>query len=217
MWDRKENGNDYLKDVWLPRYVKDPELDKTYNAFMINQLNELLEIAVKHTDIVEFWFDGGWAKENYRWPLNEIYQTVKSKEPDCQIGINWSIGLPEDPDHNLVRPKDLKEDYPTRYSPSDFRLGNPFLPEENDPKIYTRNGKEYYMPWKSTVCISENWFYNTNDTIFDPIDVLVDLYKVATAQDNILVLNCPPNREGKIRSKDIEILTELRERLEINL
>jgi len=109
----------------------------------------------------------------------------------------------------------MKEGYPIRYFPSDFRLGDPFLPEENDPKIYTHNGKEYYMPWESTVCMSENWFYNTNDTIFDPIDVLVDIYKVATAQDNILVLNCPPNREGKIRSKDIEILTELRERLGI--
>jgi len=73
------------------------------------------------------------------------------------------------------------------------------------------------MPWESTVCISQRWFYNTTDTIYKPIDELVELYKIATAQDNILILNCPPNRKGKIRSKDIEILIKLREKLKINL
>jgi alpha-L-fucosidase len=72
------------------------------------------------------------------------------------------------------------------------------------------------MPWESTVCISKRWFYNTTDTTFKSVNELVKLYKVATAQDNILILNCPPNREGKIRNKDIEVLTELRERLKIN-
>ena len=66
------------------------------------------------------------------------------------------------------------------------------------------------MPWESTVCISQRWFYNTTDTIFKPIDELVELFKIATTQDNILILNCPPNREEKIRSKDIEILTNLK-------
>lgn len=33
--------------------------------------------------------------------------------------------------------------------------------------------------------------------------------------DNILILNCPPGRDGKLRNKDIEILKELRKRLGI--
>lgn len=71
------------------------------------------------------------------------------------------------------------------------------------------------MPWESTVCISQRWFYNTTDTTFKSIDELVELYEKSTAQDNILILNCPPNREGKIRNKDIEILTLLKERLDL--
>ncbi len=202
LWDRNINGD-----------VGNESLDSAYNAYMINQLNELLDISEKHTEVVEFWFDGGWTKANYRWPLNEIYQTIKSREPECQVGINWSIGLPEDPDHHPVLPKDQKEGYPIRYFPSDFRLGDPYLPVENDPKIFTHNRNEYYMPWESTVCISQRWFYNTTDTVFKPVDELVEMYKVATAQDNILILNCPPNREGEIRSRDIEILNQIRERL----
>jgi alpha-L-fucosidase len=217
LWDRKENGNDYKNNKHPHQYKDDILLDKKYNAYMLNQLNELMDITEKYTSIVEFWFDGGWTKASHRWPLKEIYQTIKSREPECQIGVNWTIGLPENPDYHAVYPKDQKEGFPIRYFPSDFRLGDPMLPSVNDPKIFTYDGKEYYMPWESTVCISQKWFYNTTDTVFKSIDELEELYKKATAQDNVLILNCPPNREGVIRNKDYEILIELRERLKINL
>ncbi len=214
MWDRSANGNDYPNGDQHPHYYReDPVLDTEYNTFMLNQLDELMDITEKYTSIVEFWFDGGWVKENYRWPLHEIYQTVKSREPDCLIGVNWSIGLPDNPDQNMVLPADLREGYPIRYFPSDFRMGDPYLPGENDPKIYTHEGKEYYMPWETTICMSQRWFFNTTDTVFKPIEELVEVYKIATAQDNYLLLNCPPNRDGVIRDKDIEILMEIREKL----
>lgn len=206
LWDRSKNND-----------VKDTSLDSTYNSYMIQQLDELLDITQKHTNVVEFWFDGGWEKANSRWPIKEIYQTIKSKEPECQIGVNWTIGLPENPDFHPVLPEDQKEGFPIRYFPSDFRLGDPYLPVKDDPKIFTHDGEEYYMPWESTVCISQRWFYNTTDTTFKSIEELSELYEIATAQDNILILNCPPNREGKIREKDIEILMGLRKQLKINL
>jgi alpha-L-fucosidase len=204
LWDRNKNGD-----------TKNVSLDSAYNAYIVNQLNELLDIAGKYTKVVEFWFDGGWEKTNSRWPVKEMYQTIKSHEPECQVGINWSIGLPGNPDYHAVEPKDQKEGYPIRYFPSDFRLGDPYLPIENDPKIFSNDGNEYYMPWESTVCISGKWFYNSTDTIYKSVDELVKLYRTATAQDNILILNCPPNREGKMRMKDIEILMTLRKQLVI--
>ncbi|WP_195477507.1 alpha-L-fucosidase [Bacteroides finegoldii] len=202
LWDRKVNGN-----------VEDQSLDAVYNTYIINQLKELISMVRKHTHIVEFWFDGGWVKQNYRWPIMEIYQTIKSKEPNCQIGINWSIGSPENVDAHLVLPKDQKEGYPIRYFPSDFRLGDPYLPVDNDPKLFVHDGKSYYMPWESTICISECWFYNTKDTKFKTIDELEKLYRQCTKNDNILILNCPPNREGLLREQDVKILKDLRERL----
>lgn len=204
LWDRKVNGD-----------VKDQTQDAAYNEYMIKQLKELITIAQKHTNIVEFWLDGGWEKQNYRWPVMDIYQTIKSKEPECQIGINWSIGSPENVDAHPVLPENQKVGYPIRYLPSDFRLGDPYLPTDNDPKIFTHDGKDYYMPWESTVCISERWFYNTTDKKFKSIDELERLYKQCTKNDNILILNCPPDREGRIRAEDIRILKELRTRLGI--
>lgn len=203
LWDRKVNGN-----------VKDSTLDNAYNAYLINQLKELLAITKKITPVVEFWFDGGWEKENYRWPVNDIYQTIKSVEPNCQIGINWSIGMPGNPDYHMVLPKDQKAGYPIRYFPSDFRLGDPFFPGENDPKVFTHAGKSYYLPFESTICISDRWFYNTKDTNLKSVEELLKIYNTATAQDNIFILNCPPNKEGRLRDADVQRLKELRQKIQ---
>ena len=69
------------------------------------------------------------------------------------------------------------------------------------------------MPWESTVCISERWFYNTTDKTYKSVDELEKLYRRATANDNILILNCPPGRDGRLREKDIALLNQLRDRL----
>ena len=204
LWDRKVNGD-----------VADRKQDAAYNTYMINQLEELITIAEKHTPIVEFWFDGGWVKQNYSWPVMDIYQTIKKRQPDCQIGINWSIGSPENADKHPVLPQDQQEGYPIRYFPSDFRLGDPYLPTDNDPKVFTHDGKDYYMPWESTVCISQRCVYNTTDHTFKSVDELEKLYRQCTKNDNILILNCPPNRDGQLRAEDIAILKELRKRIEL--
>lgn len=204
LWDRKVNGD-----------VADRKQDAAYNTYMINQLEELITIAEKHTPIVEFWFDGGWLKPSYRWPIMDIYQTIKKRQPDCQIGVNWSIGSPDNPDKHPVLPQDQQEGYPIRYFPSDFRLGDPYLPADNDPKVFTHDAKDYYMPWESTVCISQRWFYNTTDHTFKSVDELEKLYRQCTKNDNILILNCPPNRDGQLRAEDIAILKELRKRIEL--
>lgn len=203
LWDRHQNGD-----------VDNENLDDAYNEYMIGQLKELLAITKKYTHVVEFWFDGGWVKRNYRWPVMDIYQTIKSVEKDCQVGINWNLYDPSHPSDNVV-PEKQKKWMPIRYFPTDFRLGDPYLPADNDPKVFTYDAKHYYMPWESTLCISERWFYNTKDTKYKSLDELESIYKRATKNDNILIINCPPNREGKLRSKDLELLGQLRERLNL--
>lgn len=209
LWDRKVNPD-----------TDNPADDAAYNQYMLKQLNELMDITEKYTKIVEFWFDGSWKKPSYRWPVKEIYETIKSREPQCQVGINWSIGQdvnPNDPNAPAksykIIPEKQKEGDPIRYFPSDFRLGDPLLPANPDPKLFTHQGKTYYMPFESTVCISRRWFYRTTDTEYKSVDELEKLYQRATAQDNILILNIPPNREGEIRQKDVELLIQLKKRI----
>ena len=44
-------------------------------------------------------------------------------------------------------------------------------------------------------------------------DELEKLYRQATAQDNLLLLNCPPDTNGHMRPDNVKRLVELRERL----
>jgi len=201
LWDRHQNAN-----------LSDTSLDRAYNKYMVDQIKELITISNDHTQPVELWLDAGWEKKRSRWPIREIYETVKTLAPQCQVGVNWSIGTPEnpDPDSAFLLPTMQKEGYPIRYFPSDFRMGDPYLPANPDPKLFSHNGKLYYMPWETTVCISQKWFYHTTDTIYKTPSELLKLYKIATAQDNILILDLPPNRDGKLREKDIELVIALR-------
>ncbi len=204
LWDRKKNPN-----------VKDVSLDAAYNEYMLKQLGELFDMTKSYGPIVEFWFDGGWVKPNSRWPLQEIYTLIKSRDPQCQVGINWTIGKPGNPDFHKINPDQQKVGYPIRYFPSDFRLGDPLLPVDNDPKLFSHDGKLYYMPFESTVCMSKCWFYNTKDNVWKSVDELESIYHKATQNDNILILNCPPDRNGKMRQKDIDLLMELKQRIDV--
>jgi alpha-L-fucosidase len=201
LWDRHQNAN-----------VRDTSLDSDYNNYMLSQIEELIHIINNYTRPLELWLDAGWEKERSRWPIAKIYQLVKRMAPQCQVGVNWSIGLPDnpDPDSSFVLPTMQKEGYPIRYFPSDFRMGDPYLPADPDPKLFSHDGKLYYMPWETTVCISQKWFYNTTDTVYKTPTELLQLYVTATAQDNILILDLPPDRSGKLRKKDIALVMALK-------
>ena len=202
LWDRNRNAD-----------VDDISKDAEYNNYMIKQLNEIIDIAKRHTHIVELWLDGSWVKQNYRWPLLDIYQTIKRREPDCLISTNWTIGLPDNVDKTAY-PADQKEGLPIRYFPSDFRLGDPYMPADNDPKLFTHNGNLYYLPWESTICVSGRWFYHTKDDKYKTLDELEKSYRQCTKNDNILILNTPPARDGRLRDRDVELLKQLRTRIE---
>jgi alpha-L-fucosidase len=201
LWDRHQNAD-----------VGEYSLDKAYNEYMVSQIKELIGITNKYTKIVELWLDAGWEKKRDRWPIAEIYETVKEMAPQCQVGVNWSIGRPDnpDPDSAFLLPTMQKTGYPIRYFPSDFRMGDPYLPGDPDPKLFSHDGKLYYMPWETTVCISQKWFYNTMDTVYKTPEELLSIYKKATAQDNILILDLPPDRSGKLREKDRQLVFALK-------
>lgn len=199
LWDRHE-----------PSYRLD---DKSkYIDYMCNQLTELF---TNYGDICQLWLDGGWDREVADWHLERVYNHVKSMQPKCAIGVNHTIAL-KPGTRQLAHPDVMTVDnkYTFQYFPGDFRLGDPDLPVENDPKLFTHDSKTYYMPWESTVCISQRWFYNTKDTKFKSVDELEKLYRRATANDNILILNCPPGRDGRLRQADIDLLLRLRERID---
>lgn len=198
LWDRHE-----------PSYKN----TKEYLQYMKNQLTELL---TGYGDICELWFDGGWDKKDDDWNIPEIYEYVKKMQPGCLLTVNHSIGKPENPS-SARQPKDFTHGDPIRYFPVDFRIKDPNLARWDDPKYYARKGKLHYLTFEHTICLSDrwNWFQKKNVLAARPVDELEELFYWCTANNNVLIINIPPDLTGKIRTHEKNRILELADRLGI--
>lgn len=206
-----------LWDRYEPTYIND--FDHGYIKYMCNQLTELLD--GRYGEIVELWFDGAWEKTCTQWQCDRLYNLIKKLQPKCQVGINHTIGeydqlgVPEE----RYQPMNYELNDPIRNFPSDFRLWDPYICKENDPKLYTFGGETYYMPFEATICSREgfSWFYSDiyESKPFIDAESTIKNYIQLAGQDNILVINMPPNTQGKLVQGDIDNLFFVAKRLGI--
>lgn len=201
LWDRKEpSHND-----------KDPA---KYVAFMKNQLTELL---TNYGDVCELWFDGGWGKPDADWNIPALYAHIKTIQPDCQITVNHTIHIPGLP-RKIREPEDYVRGDPIRFWPVDFRTKDPNLVRSDDPKEYTGpDGRLHYLPFEHTICISDrwNWFQKRDTVPARAPDELEELFYWCTANDNVLLVNLPPDQTGRIRENERNAIFQVADQLGI--
>jgi alpha-L-fucosidase len=79
------------------------------------------------------------------------------------------------------------------------------------------DGKSYYLPFEATVTVSaqNRWFAHPSDQKAKSAAQLEDLFYAATAQDNLLVLNIPPDKEGNLTPAQVASVMELAKRLNL--
>jgi alpha-L-fucosidase len=202
LWDRRE-----------PSYKTD--FAGSYVPLMLEQLRELMD--GRYGEIVELWLDGSWDKAMHDWRLDLIYDTVKSLQPLCQIGVNHTIGTftntPGFEEKERWKPANQERGDPVRMFPSDFRLWDPHPCRADDPKIFTWEGEEYYMPFEMTICSREgfSWFYSNiyEEKPFLPAEQVAADCKTAFAAGNLVVINLPPNTQGRLVPGDQAHLMEI--------
>lgn len=200
LWDRHEpKHND-----------KNPQV---YVDFMKNQLTELL---TNYGNIIEVWFDGGWAKKDDDWHIPEVYAHIKKLQPNCQVTVNHTIGTWGNIT-KIRQPVEMKEGDPIRFFPVDFRTKDPNLARWDDPKLYKYKDDLYYLPFEHTICLSDrwNWFQKKDIMPARTVDELEELFYWGTANDNILIMNVPPDQHGLIRENERLHILELADRLGI--
>ncbi len=194
--------------------------DEAYADYMIAHLTELMD--GRYGEIVELWLDGEWDKPCRSWQLDRIYNTVKTLQPKCQIGVNQTIGEFNDetgaPGERYL-PVNYQENDPIRMFPSDFRLWDPNMCREDDPKIYTFNGEKYYMPFEQTICSRKDfsWFYcdiYADKPMMDKEEIIRN-YKILEKTNNLMVINLPPDKGGKLVDGDVKQLLEIADALGI--
>ena len=200
LWDR--NAPSYKDEIGYKNYMK-------------NQLDELM---TNYGEICELWFDGGWDKKESAWHIQEIYDAVKANQPKCLITINHSIGYPKGSvKKSVIEPMDFKLGDPIRYFPIDFRIKDPNFARWDDPKYYTHENTSFYLPFEHTICLSDrwNWFQKKKVLAARPIDELEELFYWGTANNNIMIINIPPDPTGQIRTHEKNRILELADRLGI--
>lgn len=194
--------------------------DEAYADYMIAHLTELMD--GRYGEIVELWLDGEWDKPCRSWQLDRIYDTVKTLQPKCQIGVNQTIGEYSEekgmPGERYM-PVNYQENDPIRMFPSDFRLWDPNMCREDDPKIYTFNGEKYYLPFEQTICSRQDfsWFYcdaYADKSMMDEEEIIRN-YRILEKTNNLMVINLPPDKNGKLVEGDVRQLFEIADKLGI--
>jgi alpha-L-fucosidase len=204
-WDR--NNTSYGKPEYLTYYR-----------------NELRELLTHYGPIYEVWFDGanggngyyGGARETrtinnrvyYDWP--GTWQMVRELQPNAVMfsdggpDIRWvgnENGIAGDPCWDTLNGGEFGPGYGPGNNPAGYfdilnsgqRDGTNWIPAECDASI--RPG----------------WFYDESDD--DKIKTpagLVDIYYKSVGRGACLLLNIPPDRDGRIHSTDASVLRKFR-------
>lgn len=200
LWDRRE-----------PSY-KDPDPEK-YVDYMCNQLTELL---TGYGPVCELWLDGGWDRKPADWNLPRVYNLVKELQPHCAVGVNNTIVADEKKGGYVsLDLMTVDNKYFLQYFPSDFRLADPKIAHKHDKKQYLYQGKSYYLPFEHTICVSKNWsWFGKREPIpTRSLDELEELFYWCTDNDNILVINVPPDQSGRIREHEANTVIALGKKL----
>jgi alpha-L-fucosidase len=206
LWDRKHPG---YKTDFAGAYV----------PYMLEQLTELTD--GRYGEVVELWLDGSWDKAMHDWRLDLIYDTVKRLQPLCQIGVNHTVGsftnVPGFDEKERWKPMNHQQGDPLRMFPSDFRLWDGYPCRRDDPKIFTWEGEAYYMPFEMTICSREgfSWFYSNiyGEKPLLPVDQVIADCQTAFTAGNPVVINLPPNTQGRLVPEDRTHLLDIARKL----
>ncbi|MBI5601604.1 MAG: alpha-L-fucosidase [Gemmatimonadetes bacterium] len=180
-----------------------------YNDMYIAQLTELL---TQYGEIAEVWFDGAngegpnGKKQAYDWP--RTWATVRRLQPnavmfsDAGPDVRWignEIGSAGDPNWSTVNPSIVT------------------VPGVDGPEIIRslqhgdRDGT-VWRPGETDVSIRPGWFYHlSEDAKVKPVDALMRIWFSSVGRNSKLLLNVPPNRDGRIADADVRRLREFRD------
>ena len=200
LWDRHD-----------PSYQS--ENKKDYVNYMKQQLTELLS---NYGPVCELWFDGAWDRKAEDWDFPGLYELAKRLQPNCAFTVNHTIAEGQDLS-KIGLPRGFHKGDAIRFYPVDFRTKDPNLVRADDPKLYHYNDTLHYLPFEHTICLSDrwNWFQKKDILPARPLDELEQLFYWCTANDNVLLLNYPPDQTGRHRANERERLFELADRLGI--
>ena len=193
-------------DANNPKYHVSTE--KEYNEYYLNQLKEILGNPKygNNGKFIEVWMDGarGSGAQKVTYTFDEWFKYIKEAEGDIAIfsaqptSVRWignERGIAGDPVWHKVKKAKITDDVKNEY----LNHGDP----EGD----------MYSVGEADVSIRSGWFYHDNQQP-KSIKDLMDIYFKSVGRGTPLLLNIPPNKEGKFADADVAHLKEFRATLD---
>ena len=193
-------------DANNPKYHVSTE--KEYNEYYLNQLKEILGNPKygNNGKFIEVWMDGarGSGAQKVTYTFDEWFKYIKEAEGDIAIfsaqptSVRWignERGIAGDPVWHKVKKAKITDDVKNEY----LNHGDP----EGD----------MYSVGEADVSIRSGWFYHDNQQP-KSIKDLMDIYFKSVGRGTPLLLNIPPNKEGRFADADVARLKEFRATLD---
>lgn len=179
-----------------------------YNDMYAAQLTELL---TNYGEVDEIWFDGACGegpngkKQEYDW--QRFKSVVENLQPDAVTAImgddvRW-VG-------NEAGKGRETEWCATAIAPeayvgavaSNEKLGlKPKTPDLGSRELVAKADRLFWWPSEVDVSIRPGWFWHDNESP-KSLRELAEIYLTSVGRNSVLLLNIPPDRAGKIDSRD---------------
>lgn len=183
-----------------------------YNEYFLNQLFELL---TEYGPIHEVWFDGAHPKRKGGQTYNYLAwkELISKLAPEAVIfgkqDIRWcgnEAGATRNTEWNII---------PYKTNPHEMSRFADIMEKDIGSREKLYNAKFlHYQQAETNTSIREGWFYRDDDKqkVRNADDVF-DMYERSVGGNSTLLLNIPPNREGKFSPEDVNVLVEVGNRI----
>lgn len=188
---------DWHHPDYLPRrdWEKDirPENGADFNRYIEYMKNQVKELIQNYGPLGVLWFDGQWEKT---WTFEkgyDLYNYVRSLQPN--IIVNNRV-------HSNNKEKEDTKIFPL----GDFATPEQTIPDKDIPKGY----------WETCMTMNKHWGYNEADKMYKPTKVLIQMLIDIASKGGNFLLNVGPMANGKFPPEAITRLNEIGEWMSIN-
>jgi len=196
---------------------------KQYDDFFCGQLERIL---THYGKLYSLWFDGACGegpngkRQFYDW--DRYYALIRRHQPDAVISIagpdvRWignEAGATRPSEWSVV-PASLRDVHKIagesqHVDDAEFRQ-RPILQRDlGSREALANEGSLAWYPAEVDVSIRPGWFYHPEeDEKVKPLETLLRFYETSAGGNAVLLLNIPPDREGRIHETDRLRLEEL--------
>ena len=189
---------DWHHPDYLPRreWEKDrPTTGADFDRYVQHLKNQLKELLTNYGEISVLWFDGEWESTWNQKYGTEIYNYVRSLQPN--IIINNRVGAGRAGMEGFTKAGEFA---------GDFGTPEQEIPATGMPGLY----------WETCMTMNNNWGYNKHDDHWKSTEDLIrTLADIASKGGNFL-LNVGPTSEGVFPQPSIDHLREIGEWMKVN-